>query len=237
MDIITFNCGGKEFQTCKDTILGLPDSMLAIRLTTTMKHGFFIDRDPDLFKIVLNYYRTGKIYAEITDELIDEFDYFCIDISNFSLDFKKRWDSTNEITLMSTKLIDCYIHSGEFAEKMKNKLSFSFNISKNIEGYEFYENLLRKFTEEYAEEKYNLKISIGYKKFIRVPTEPYDYDYVNGFTMYDLSGKQEKFEIGFEDGKVHVLNSRGVRQKKTYKKFEYKIILVENISFDVNDIY
>lgn len=49
------------------------------------KHGnFFLDRDPDVFKHVLHYLRTGTLQSQYSDDLVlrnlvaDEFDFFCI---------------------------------------------------------------------------------------------------------------------------------------------------------------
>lgn len=62
--VIKLNVGGQLFQTYKLTLLKIPDSLLGRMFADSNKEfkkqeEYFFDRDPDIFKIILQYYRTG----------------------------------------------------------------------------------------------------------------------------------------------------------------------------------
>ncbi|KAI4468290.1 seta binding protein 1 [Holotrichia oblita] len=66
-DILHLNVGGKRFSTSRQTLTCVPDtfftSLLNGRISTLRdeKGAIFIDRDPDVFSIILNYLRTREI--------------------------------------------------------------------------------------------------------------------------------------------------------------------------------
>eukprot|EP00730_Choanoeca_flexa_P008524 TRINITY_DN12498_c1_g7_i6.p1 TRINITY_DN12498_c1_g7~~TRINITY_DN12498_c1_g7_i6.p1 ORF type:complete len:650 (+),score=93.97 TRINITY_DN12498_c1_g7_i6:85-2034(+) len=83
--IIALNVGGQLFQTSPHTLLWPgPDSFLAVMLsgrlpaTKDATGAYFIDRDPDLFKVILSYLRTRRISMaeEHTHALRLEAEYF-----------------------------------------------------------------------------------------------------------------------------------------------------------------
>lgn len=60
--IISFNIGGRIFQTTKSTIESRPDTLLSMLYRhNTTNEDIFIDRDPKLFRWILYYYRTGAL--------------------------------------------------------------------------------------------------------------------------------------------------------------------------------
>ena len=69
--IVTLNVGGKIFQTSLSTLTKYPDSMLGLMFNHTTeglapmsktKDGhYFLDADPEHFRVILNYLRYGKI--------------------------------------------------------------------------------------------------------------------------------------------------------------------------------
>ena len=72
--IIKLNVGGQIFQTCVHTLTKYEGSMLCAMFSYT-KNGltpmpktneghFFLDADPEYFRIVLNWLRMGQIIAE-----------------------------------------------------------------------------------------------------------------------------------------------------------------------------
>lgn len=69
-DKIYINVGGKHHEAYLSTLRNIPDtrlawmaeSMMAKKEEGTRKELFF-DRHPDLFAMILNYYRTGKLHA------------------------------------------------------------------------------------------------------------------------------------------------------------------------------
>ena len=98
--IITLNVGGKLFSTSKATLTSQKDTFFEALVsgrhgnpslsTTTMTNcissgsTYFIDRDPDHFKHILNFLRTGTVISLPTDEngkkeLLIEADFYGLD--------------------------------------------------------------------------------------------------------------------------------------------------------------
>ena len=62
--IVSLNVGGTIFQTSPSTMLKYPDSKLARMYNEGQKIknlNFFLDEDPEYFRIVLNFLRKGKV--------------------------------------------------------------------------------------------------------------------------------------------------------------------------------
>ncbi|CAF0947600.1 unnamed protein product [Didymodactylos carnosus] len=84
--IIHLNVGGTRFSTSKQTLTWIPDSfftaMLSGRISTNRDESgsIFIDRDPKMFSIILNYLRTKEIDLNGCDisMLRHECEYYCV---------------------------------------------------------------------------------------------------------------------------------------------------------------
>ncbi|XP_060601075.1 potassium voltage-gated channel protein Shaw-like [Ruditapes philippinarum] len=66
-ETLTFNIGGVIFETYRSTIMRIQSGPLTDESFLEVnqrpgKNDYFFDRDPDAFKIVLNYLRTGKVF-------------------------------------------------------------------------------------------------------------------------------------------------------------------------------
>ena len=65
-DKLRINVSGRVFETWKTTLDKYPDTLLGSNekefFYDDHSHEYFLDRDPDLFLHVLNYYRTGKLH-------------------------------------------------------------------------------------------------------------------------------------------------------------------------------
>eukprot|EP00088_Acartia_fossae_P010274 TRINITY_DN15108_c0_g1_i4.p1 TRINITY_DN15108_c0_g1~~TRINITY_DN15108_c0_g1_i4.p1 ORF type:complete len:107 (-),score=16.31 TRINITY_DN15108_c0_g1_i4:224-544(-) len=89
-DVITLNVGGVMLTTKRETLTKYPESKLAkmfdaespvLSSLPMQKDGsFFIDRDPETFKIILNYLRSGRLNSQISkmvrEDLKIEAQYF-----------------------------------------------------------------------------------------------------------------------------------------------------------------
>eukprot|EP01121_Diplochlamys_sp_Union-15-3_P012434 TRINITY_DN3719_c0_g1_i2.p1 TRINITY_DN3719_c0_g1~~TRINITY_DN3719_c0_g1_i2.p1 ORF type:complete len:203 (-),score=25.91 TRINITY_DN3719_c0_g1_i2:44-622(-) len=87
-DKIILNVGGKIYKTSRSTLLKYPHTLLGVmfaeRNTTLSKEEngeHFIDRDGEIFRVILNFYRTGNITVPPNlsrEEVITELNYFQI---------------------------------------------------------------------------------------------------------------------------------------------------------------
>ena len=75
-DIINLNVGGQRFSTSRQTLTWISDSFFTAMLnglisTNRDEQGsIFIDRDPKLFSIILNYLRTKELGIIIKNNLL-----------------------------------------------------------------------------------------------------------------------------------------------------------------------
>lgn len=69
--IVYLNVGGQKFCTSKQTLISVENTFFTSLLShendvvsalKDHKDRFFIDRDPDLFRVILNYLRTGQLH-------------------------------------------------------------------------------------------------------------------------------------------------------------------------------
>uniref|UniRef100_A0A3Q3W135 A-type voltage-gated potassium channel KCND1 n=1 Tax=Mola mola TaxID=94237 RepID=A0A3Q3W135_MOLML len=64
--LIMLNVSGTKFQTWRDTLERYPDTLLGSTEREFFFHEesneYFFDRDPDIFRHILNFYRTGKLH-------------------------------------------------------------------------------------------------------------------------------------------------------------------------------
>jgi hypothetical protein len=94
--IVKLNVGGDKMQTYLDTLTEYPDSYFGImfsgryRDVGKIKAGeeLFLDRDPELFRIILSFLRTGCYPSSITPEIINEFDYYGLPLSNRMISYR-----------------------------------------------------------------------------------------------------------------------------------------------------
>ncbi|PRP79313.1 K+ channel tetramerization domain-containing protein [Planoprotostelium fungivorum] len=87
-DVIKFNVGGTTIETTKETLQRVPDTYFTAMLSELHRYQsqdgyYFIDRDPEMFKIIISYLRRGRIDTqglsrEEIRKLNEELDYFSI---------------------------------------------------------------------------------------------------------------------------------------------------------------
>jgi len=127
LKVIELNVGGENFATSKETLTWIPHSffcsMLSGRIKSTKdKHGaYFIDRDPSLFRVILNYLRTKRLHVENVNlkALKHEAEYFClqplINQLNFCEDIKNS--SCSNLLFHGMLQSPCLPESSEVVDK------------------------------------------------------------------------------------------------------------------------
>lgn len=97
---ITFNVSGRRFETWHHTLKRFPDTLLGSDLMKRFHNSetgeYILNRDPLIFKYVLNFYRTGKLHCYwgyCHDEFLEELNFYGIPIEFVNSccdDFLKR---------------------------------------------------------------------------------------------------------------------------------------------------
>ena len=68
---VIFNVSGRRFETWESTLKKHPNTVLGSKMIRKFydeeKKEYFIDRDPYLFKFILNFYRRGKLHCSLED--------------------------------------------------------------------------------------------------------------------------------------------------------------------------
>ena len=63
---LIINVSGRKFECWRSTLEKYPDSLLGSNEKEFFydedSHEYFFDRDPDVFRVILNFYRTGKLH-------------------------------------------------------------------------------------------------------------------------------------------------------------------------------
>ncbi|CAG7828629.1 unnamed protein product [Allacma fusca] len=67
---LLINVSGRKFETWRNTLEKYPDTLLGSSEREFFydedSKEYFFDRDPDIFRHILNYYRTGKLHSLLT---------------------------------------------------------------------------------------------------------------------------------------------------------------------------
>ncbi|CAH8287543.1 unnamed protein product, partial [Schistosoma turkestanicum] len=117
-DIVNLNVGGRKFSTSRNTLLWNKNSFFSILLDgalPTMRDesgAIFIDRDPDMFSIILNYLRTSELNLNGVDinSLKNEAQFYALD----SLVRKLSLCEENLLGKCGDLLFHAYMPSPEF---------------------------------------------------------------------------------------------------------------------------
>ena len=82
---IVLNVSGRRFMTDKNSLIRHPHTLLGSHMLSRffdeVKQEYFFDRDPHLFRYILNYYQSGKLHSSPDDCPVafkDELDFFGI---------------------------------------------------------------------------------------------------------------------------------------------------------------
>ena len=107
--IVTLNVGGQNFQTTIHTLTKYPDSMLATMfrhsknglspMPKTQEGHYFLDADPDFFKVILNWLRLGIITtndSNLYTGVIALADYLGLDQLKNAIEERKKTNAIQE---------------------------------------------------------------------------------------------------------------------------------------------
>lgn len=212
---IVVECGSTEFSILTSEILFYPESFLAKIITQKnplvdkypMHNGrrvIKLDRDPEIFRIVAEYYRKHTVYVPYNmpaERVYDEFDYFClpVDTTLRILNIGEFWKSKNKMIANMESIMDMMVYSDWFNAQLHNNLTFMWIIghgSDLVESYSmFAKKELRDLIPIYLRKKYNLNCTI-------TTTTPAisDVFHIRFFLPKTLTGREDeiKFYTTFE---------------------------------------
>lgn len=140
--VIKLNVGGHHFTTSRSTLcsqdsngINYFDSMLNGKFKVNIDNEengqvrYFIDRDPEYFKVVLQYLRSGKVYVpkHLNFEMImDEFEFYNVG-PNRTI-FENQWTKNKEEMVTEMKYFTVSI------DEKNNNVVYDFGLddSKNV---------------------------------------------------------------------------------------------------------
>lgn len=122
MDRITINCGGVIFVTTKTTIKNISgnvlDRMVEGHFRESNQDEIFLDRSPDLFKVILDYLREGTLFIPSNipeDRIANELEYFCIPCP-FKKPYNNTWLENNEVLSLVENVCESCIQSKDLKQ-------------------------------------------------------------------------------------------------------------------------
>jgi hypothetical protein len=151
---VKFQCDPIIFQRFPDTVLGRMFTHENSSLIHETPEGFFFDRDPDIFKHIINWYRTGILSNVLFSN--DQFDYdilqhelkawgIILHSIQTKIDLEENDDDDEKLntTWTETRLFfENFIKSEEFTNELPNlyfqnveSLSFNKYYNKNTEQW------------------------------------------------------------------------------------------------------
>ena len=175
---IIVQCGNKYFNIPRSSIEIYKNSLLNKIIKQPLvdpihyplhngRHIIKLDRTPEIFNIVMEFYIKHKIYIPYNipyQQIYDEFDYLGLPI-NTSLrptNFNNVWKTVNKTISIAEDIISMVVYSHWFKSKMENHLSFVWNVGHGYKSNEDYTNVYNMFNREDVREIVKLFIK---KKF------------------------------------------------------------------------
>nr|AJP09343.1 Shal1 [Nematostella vectensis] len=135
---VTINVSGRRFETWRNTLARFPETLLGSDekdyFYDAETKEYFFDRDPDLFRHLLNYYRNGKLHyprGECVSSFEDELEFFGIseDVVHDCCweDFRERKKECMERIFEPDKLDDASQNGDEVTDhSIREKLWTAF---------------------------------------------------------------------------------------------------------------
>lgn len=179
-DDTVVECGSKEFSIRTNEILFYPESFLCKVITQKnplvdkypMHNGrrvIKLDRDPEIFGLVAEYYRKHKVYVPYNmphERVYDEFDYFCLPVDTNLRIFNvgQLWRDKNKAIGNMEAILDMMVFSDWFSYQIHNSLTFNWIIGHGSDLVETYNIFTKKEVRDiiplYLRKKYNLNCAV-----------------------------------------------------------------------------
>ena len=148
--IISFNVGGTAFATSRQTLMKYPDSMLARMCNTDVpvakdsNGAYFIDRDPEMFRLILNYLRNGKVPQNYNlDDLEIEADYFGLSELLGAIRERIDDDGSREVIIFDAGhdgVVSGPAMALKLDKKSTQKYQFRVSVSSSLRSYPYFVN-------------------------------------------------------------------------------------------------
>ena len=133
---ITFNVSGRRFETWRSTLERYPDTLLGSEMMQRFHNSetgeYILNRDPLIFKYILNFYRTGKLHCfwgYCHHEFLEELNFYGIPIelvNSCCEDFLKREKTAPQLKSSSEMAQSAELYLEGSGGTMREKLWYLF---------------------------------------------------------------------------------------------------------------
>ncbi len=133
---ITFNVSGRRFETWSSTLKRFPDTLLGSemmeRFHNTETGEYILNRDPLIFKYVLNFYRTGKLHCfwgYCHHEFLEELNFYGIPVelvNSCCEDFLKREKTAPQLKSSSEMAESAELYLANSTGSVRERLWYLF---------------------------------------------------------------------------------------------------------------
>lgn len=133
---ITFNVSGKRFETWSGTLKRFPDTLLGSEMMERFHNSetgeYILNRDPLIFKYVLNFYRTGKLHCfwgYCHHEFLEELNFYGIPVELVNSccdDFLRREKTATQLKSSSEMAQSAEVFLSNSGGSMRERLWYLF---------------------------------------------------------------------------------------------------------------
>ena len=133
---VTFNVSGRRFETWSSTLKRYPDTLLGSEMMERFHNSetgeYILNRDPLIFKYVLNFYRTGKLHCfwgYCHHEFLEELNFYGIPVelvNSCCEDFLKKEKNAPQLKSSSEIALSAELYLTNSRGSLREKVWYLF---------------------------------------------------------------------------------------------------------------
>ena len=216
---LIIECSGKNYEIPISSIRMYPNSLLFKIITQKYinsnhypirneRHIIKIDRDPNIFNLVMEFYRKHRLYTPYNisyQQICDEFDYFGLPVTKvISMNVNETWKIKNRFIQYLEAILNMLITSEWFSNNMENNISFVWNIGHGYKSDKEYTQIYDMFNRrdvkdmaiQYLKKRHNLNAKWFSQAMIIKENKKIKYFYPNSITG---ENEDKIIELSLED--------------------------------------